>query len=223
MTKNSLRGIPVEVGDKLRSGGILIEVTEMPEEGYFFSAKVLESERPYTGSGDCFYKASWFADTVQLTKSAECFRTGELVCYECITVMVTGPGAVPGYDFSGVVIRLDSGYAGRMTVGEHHNDFSISAYTRLTTPVEVMGIKPAYPFGVGDLVKRNSFTNADFVIRVTEMNSDPFDYPDRLFAGTIIAREGDDQTYVGETREAFYISDFARVRAVTKYEFMEDK
>lgn len=223
MTKNFIRGIPVEVGDKLRSGDTLIEVTELPIDSYFFSARVLESHNEFTGSSDGFYKPSWFAEAaaIQLIKSTACFRPGDVVHYDKVTVMVTGSGAVEGYNFAGVVIRIEHGYGGNLHVGDYKTDFIITAYSTLTVPVEVMGRKADYPFGIGDLVKRKNSTNADFIIRVTEMNSDPFDYPDKLFAGTIIARDDVDQTYVGETRTAFYIKDYARVEAVTKYEFVE--
>lgn len=223
MTKNFIRDIPVQVGDQLRTGATLIEVLALPQDGYFFSARVLESDTEFSGDSDGFFKPSWFADTTQITKSAECFRSGEIVQFDKVIVMVSGSGAVQGYNFAGVVIRLEHGYSGGLKVGDYKTDFIIDAYTVLTIPVEVAGLKAEYPFGVGDLVKRKSFTNADFIVRVTEMNSDPFDYDGLLFAGTIIAREGDDQTYVGETRDAFYIKDFSRVEAVTKYEFVEGK
>lgn len=221
MTKNFIRGIPVHVGDRLRSGYTLIEVAELPIDGYFFSARVLESHNEFAGSSDGFYKPIWFGDSVQITKSTAWLQSGDVVQFDKVIVMVTGSGAVQGYNFAGVVIRLEHGYAGNLKVGDHQTDFIIDAYTSLTVPVEVMGRKADYPFGVGDLVKRKNFTNADFIVRVTEMNSNPDDYPDQLFAGTIITREGDDQTYVGETRDAFYIGDFSRVEAVTKYEFVD--
>lgn len=212
--ENTIRGVPVEVGNILEAPGIKIRVLDVPEKGNAFSAIVIEMQGGEGGyQSDIFNKNSWFKEDIKMTKS-KTYRVGELVKNPQVTLIVTGPG----YDserFSGTVIELTDSYQGEMIVGTNRDNFLTDCFER-TGDVVILQLPAPYPFNEGDMVMvAGAVDHYDYVIRVLKMDSQPA-HPGEMFSGMIIDGNALAQDQLGEVREHFRINGFRAVTATYK-------